>query len=112
MGYSSADGSYRVAFSRFGISKPVESTAHTLDSLLGLKLPKLVVGDTQLLELARTKEVANTGFAESFSIEIDCHSCENVGVPYKDADILQASRSDRRSEAFQDSTSPVGTGPL
>ena len=73
MGYSSADGSYRVAFSRFGISKPVESTAHTLDSLLGLKLPKLVVGDTQLLELARTEEVANTGFAESVSVEINGH---------------------------------------
>ena len=73
MGYSSADGSYGVAFGRLGVGKPVESTAHTLDGLLGLKLPKLVVGDTQLLQLARTKEVADTGFTESVSVEINGH---------------------------------------
>ena len=73
VGHPSADGSYGVTFCGFGVGKPVETPANTLDLLIRLKLSKPVVGYPQLLQLAWTKEVAYAGSVKNILIEFRSH---------------------------------------
>ena len=89
LGNPGADGSHGVTFRGLGVGEPVESPAHAFDNVSLLKLPKPVVGDTQLFELARTKEAADARLAKGVLTQISGHCISNIGIRYRYADILQ-----------------------
>ena len=52
---------------------PVETPADPLDSPIRLELSQLAVGYSQLLQLAWTKKIANSGFVKYILVKFDGH---------------------------------------
>ena len=92
IGHPGAYSGHGSVFGQFGADEPVQTALDPLNHAGPDQLNKLVVGNSQFFNLARTKKGPKAGAVKAIFVESHCHHSlffKIVGILIMNADIIQ-----------------------